>query len=44
MDEMDKIFKELSKTIPRMELDQGKSDLFLRNQFIRNPNPQMQQI
>jgi hypothetical protein len=43
MDEMDKIIKDLSNKISRMELDQAKPDPFIRNQFKRNPNPQMQQ-
>ena len=43
MDEMAKIIKYLSNKISRMELDQDKPDPFTRNQFKRNPNPQMQQ-
>jgi hypothetical protein len=43
MDEMAKIIKDLSKKISRMELDQDKPDPYIRNQFIRNPNPQIHQ-
>jgi hypothetical protein len=43
MDEMAKIIKDLSNKISRMELDQAKPDTYVRNQFKRNPNPQMQQ-
>jgi hypothetical protein len=39
MDEMAKIIKDLSNKISRMELDQTKPYLFVKNQFIRNPNP-----
>jgi hypothetical protein len=43
MDEMAKIIKDLSNKISRMELDQAKPDPYVRNQFRRNPNPQIQQ-
>jgi hypothetical protein len=43
MDEMAKIIKYLSNQISRMELDQAKPDPYVRNQFRRNPNPQIQQ-
>jgi hypothetical protein len=43
MDEMAKIIKYLSKKNSRMELDQAKNDPYVRNQFSRNPNPQIQQ-
>jgi hypothetical protein len=36
MDDMDKIIKELSNKISRMELDQDKSDPFARRDFKRN--------
>jgi hypothetical protein len=43
MDDMEKIIKELSNKILRMELDQSKTDHFTRKYFRRNPNPQTQQ-
>jgi hypothetical protein len=43
MDDMEKIIKELSNKISKMELDQSKTDQFARKYFRRNPNPQMQQ-
>ena len=43
MDDMERIIKELSNKISRMELDQSKNDHFPRNDFRRNPNPQIQQ-
>jgi hypothetical protein len=43
MDEMAKVIKDLSNKISRMELDQAKPDPYVRNQFRRNPNPQIQQ-
>jgi hypothetical protein len=43
MDDMEKIIKELSNKILRMELDQSKIDRFAIKYFRRNPNPQMQQ-
>jgi hypothetical protein len=43
MDEMEKIIKELSNKISKMELDQSKTDQFVINYFRRNPNPQIQQ-
>lgn len=43
MDEMAKIIKDLSSKISRMELDQAKPDPYVRNQFRRNPNPEIQQ-
>jgi hypothetical protein len=43
MDDMDKIIKDLSKKIYRMELDQVKPDPFSRKYFKINPNPQTQQ-
>jgi hypothetical protein len=43
MEEMDKIIKDLSNKISRMELDEAKPDTYARNQFKRNPNPQIQQ-
>jgi hypothetical protein len=39
IDEMDKIIKELSNTISKMELNQTKFDQFNRRDFKRNPNP-----
>jgi hypothetical protein len=41
MDEMAKIIKDLSNKISRIELDQAKPDSYIRNQFKRNPNPQI---
>jgi hypothetical protein len=43
MDDMEKIIKELSNKILRMELDQSKMDQFTRKNFKRNTNPQAQQ-
>jgi hypothetical protein len=43
MDEMAKIIKDLSNKISRMELDQANPYPYIRNQFRRNPNPQIQQ-
>jgi hypothetical protein len=43
MDEMEKIIKYLSNKIFRMEMETSKSDPYVRNQFRRNPNPQIQQ-
>jgi hypothetical protein len=43
MDDMARIIKELSNKISRMELDQSKSDPFVKREFRRNPNPQNQQ-
>ena len=43
MDDMDRIIKELSNKISKMELDQTKNDHFPRKDFRRNPNPQTQQ-
>jgi hypothetical protein len=43
MDEMAKIIKDLSNKISRMEIEQAKPDPYVRNQFRRNPNPQIQQ-
>jgi hypothetical protein len=43
MDDMEKIIKELSNKISRMELDQAKPDPFSRRYFKRNPNPPVQQ-
>jgi hypothetical protein len=43
MDDMEKIIKELSNKISKMELDQSKNDQFPRKDFRRNPNPQIQQ-
>jgi hypothetical protein len=43
MDEMGKIIKDLSKKISWMEREQAKLDSYVRNQFRRNPNPQIQQ-
>jgi hypothetical protein len=42
MDDMEKIIKELSNKISKMELDQSKADQFVRREFRRNPNPQIQ--
>jgi len=44
MDEMAKIIKYLSNKISRMELEQDKPNPYIRNQFRRNRNPQIQQI
>jgi hypothetical protein len=38
MDDMDKIIKDLSNKISRMELDQAKPDPFYRKDFRRNHN------
>ena len=43
MDDMDKIIKDFSNKISRMELDQAKPDPFARKDFRRNPNSQTQQ-
>jgi hypothetical protein len=43
MAEMVKIIKELSKKNSRMEIEQAKPNPYVRNQFKRNPNPQIQQ-
>jgi len=43
MDDMEKIIKELSNKISNMELDQSKAYRFVRREFRRNPNPQIQQ-
>jgi hypothetical protein len=43
MDDMDRIIKELSNKILKMELYQTKNDHFPRKDFKRNPNPQAQQ-
>ena len=43
MDDMARVIKELSNKISRMELDQSKSDPFVKREFKRNPNPQNQQ-
>jgi hypothetical protein len=44
MDDMERIIKELSNKISKMELDQSKNDQFPRKYFRRNPpNIQMQQ-
>ena len=43
MDDMVRIIKELSNKISRMELDQSKYDQFVKREFRRNPNPQIQQ-
>jgi hypothetical protein len=43
MDDMDRIIKELSNKISRMELDQSKADQFVKRYFIRNLNPRIQQ-
>jgi hypothetical protein len=40
---MDRIIKELSNKISRMELYQSKAYPFVKRQFKRNPNPQNQQ-
>jgi hypothetical protein len=41
MDDMEKIIKELSNKISKMELDQSKADQFIRREFKRNPNPKI---
>jgi len=38
MDEMEKIIKDLSNKISRMEMEKYKPDSYVRNQFRRNPN------
>jgi hypothetical protein len=43
IDDMARIIKELSNKISRMELDQSKADQFVKRDFRRNPNPQIQQ-
>jgi hypothetical protein len=43
MDEMEKIIKDLSNKLSRMEIENAKPDPYVRNQFRRNPNPQIQQ-
>jgi hypothetical protein len=43
MDDMERIIKELSNKISKMELDQTKNDHFPRKDFRKNPNPQTQQ-
>jgi len=43
MDYMERIIKDLSNKISRMELDQAKNENFPRKDFRRNPNPQNQQ-
>jgi len=43
MDDMAKIIKELSNKISKMELDQSKADQFVRREFKRKSNPQIQQ-
>jgi hypothetical protein len=43
MDDMDRIIKELSNKISRMKVDQSKADQFVKGEFRRNPNPQIQQ-
>jgi hypothetical protein len=43
IDDMEKIIKELSNKISKMELDQSKNDRFPRKDFRRNLNPQIQQ-
>ena len=42
-DEMAKIIKDLSNKISKMEIEQAKPDLYVRNQLRRNLNPQIQQ-
>jgi hypothetical protein len=44
VDEMANIIKYLSNKISRMEIEKSKLDPYIRNQFRRNPNPQIQQI
>jgi hypothetical protein len=43
MDDMARIIKELSNKISRMEIYQSKDDKFVKREFGRNPNPQIQQ-
>jgi hypothetical protein len=43
MNEIEKIIKDLSNRISRMEMEQAKPDPYVRNQLRRNPNPQIQQ-
>jgi hypothetical protein len=43
MDDMARVIKELSNKISRMELDQSKSDPFIKREIRRNPDPQSQQ-
>jgi hypothetical protein len=43
MDEMEKIIKDLSNKISRTEIEKDKHDSYIRNQFRRNPSPQIQQ-
>ena len=38
----EKIIKDLSNKISRMEMEKSKHDPYVRNQFRRNPNPQIQ--
>jgi len=40
---MDRIIKELSNKISRMELDQDKNEHYPRKEFRKNPNPQNHQ-
>jgi hypothetical protein len=44
LDEMAKIIKDLSNKISRMVIEQAKHDPYIRNQFRRNHNSQIQQI
>jgi hypothetical protein len=43
MDDMDRIIKELSNKISKMNLYQSKGDPLIKREFRRNPNPQNQQ-
>jgi hypothetical protein len=43
MNEMAKIGKDLSNKISRMEMENSKPDPYVRNQFMINPNRQIQQ-
>jgi hypothetical protein len=43
MDDMARIIKDLSNKISRIELDQSKTNPFVKREFKRNPNPQNQQ-
>jgi hypothetical protein len=43
MDDMDRIIKELSNKISRMELEQAKNEHYPRKEFRKNPNPQNHQ-
>jgi hypothetical protein len=43
MDDMDRIIKELSNKISRMELEQDKNEHYPRKEFRKNPNPQNHQ-